>query len=292
MNNKVYMRAAAVMGDPSFTVLIEEAKKKAGQLSDMDLDFPSDLGCVASLCIAMNTDAPDFIPLTRQIEIDHHGNEFDLSEIQIQLLGIIETLWGIITHFFPINDYGLPSTELWAWLIRCVDEEQCPEPEQCAYPVFHPFDPDQLMLRAEVECLRGLLKRQGINPYEAMKASGFEDTLDKMFDLLVDQPRLFIEVLPGETFSKAANDIGSKVGRLQNLLFEELEQYEVPLRFKEDLRDFFFPRQFGGATLTEIAESLPGVYDKSNVSRGIKKITLKTGYQRPSPHPRGKARHQ
>jgi hypothetical protein len=292
MNNKVYMRAAAVMADPNFTALIEEAKQAVGQFPDMELEFPSDMGAEASLCIAMNPDAPDFMPLVRYIETVQHGRETSLPEMQHRLLGFMDAAWKVINAFFPVDIYGLPSTELWTWVIRCIAEEQHPEPEQCIYPVFSSFDPDQILLQAEVKCLRELLRHQGVNPYEAMKKSGFENTLDAMANILAVEPRVFIEVFPGETFSRAVKGVREKVEDLQSLLFEELDRYEVPLDYKEKLRDFFFPRQFQGATLTEIAESLPGEYDKSNVSRENRKVSQKAGYIRPLPHPRGRARLQ
>lgn len=130
----------------------------------------------------------------------------------------------------------------------------------------------------------------GVEPYKALKQSGYQAALDRMSDLLAVQPRIFIEVLPGETFSGVTEDIRERVKGLEGLLFKELDKYKVPLGFKEKVRDYFYPRQFQGATLTEIAESLPGQHDKSNVSRAVRELTEKTGYDRLPPKPRGKTR--
>jgi hypothetical protein len=145
MNNKVYMRAAAVMGDPAFTAMVQEAKKAAGQFPDMDL--APDTGIVACVCLAMKPDAPNFVPLAKKIEIEQVW-EFN-PELHYRLLQLVDAAWKIITTFFPLDTYKLPTTELWQWVIWCITDEECPEPQKSTFPVFHPFDPDQVLIQAE-----------------------------------------------------------------------------------------------------------------------------------------------
>lgn len=202
------------------------------------------------------------------------------------LSNIIEQAWLLIKDFFPLETYGLPSIGMWAWLLRCLLNEtvQTPTPED--FPVFLTYDPENILAMAKLDALIRYCKKNGLDLKEFEQS--YKTVEDRIIDLL-DQ-RWFIELIPGTDLKKQVDHIRAVITDAYDAGGIDQHAHKIPNNFQNKLETILVPRQYCGASLEEIQDTLPEIKEISNISRDYHELIGKTGLTPVAPRQRGRER--
>lgn len=287
MNHKIFMRTAAVSKDPEFQAKVNLAKDRIGQIPVPQLILDRQAEAEAKLMIALDPQSPNLEPLARLIALSS-GLEYNQFISSAGLSEAINQSWLLIREFFPLDTYGLPSLGMWAWLLRCLLEDTVQEPKYEDCSLFASHDPENITALAKLEALTAYCRKKGLDIAEFEQ--GYQAEENRIAELLAVEQRWFIEVLPGISMRRETTQLTSVIKDAFDAVGIDLDAHKIPANFQNKVEAIFVPRQFQGASLEEIQDSLPEVKELSNISRDYNEVAEKTSYERVRPKARGAGR--
>ncbi|MDR3541881.1 MAG: hypothetical protein P4L69_13070 [Desulfosporosinus sp.] len=239
--------------------------------------------------VAQNPAFQDKLNRTKQtisdIPIPELILEQDQSVSTTGLSDAVEQAWLLIKDFFPLDIYSLPRLGTWSWLLRCLLEDTIPAPKPEDLSLLVGFDPEHILTLGRLESLTQYCSKHGMDLTEFERE--YRSTQDRICDLLAQEQRIFIELVPG-------NNLAQQIGRLRPFINDahdaggtDLDAYDIPMSYEDKVVNIFVPRQFQGKTLIEIENSYP----ISNPSREYNTVAGKTNYDPVAPRPRGPGKH-
>lgn len=300
MNNRLYMRASAVMHDPVFKDMVKGIKQNLGPLPEIELWFNRYLIALANSSIALNTKAPDFSLFEK--ELDEHTWGKGAPECgKGYLSGVIDGTWLVLQKFFSVEEYGFYPWGLWEWVRKCITDDQCPKPEVNKHLVFTDFDIYDIKLQAEVFFLKEILKDHEINLEEALKNKGFDQKLNRIHKILNVEPKILVEIPSGKAFLQTMKENKLQVDILTDA-FKDMDKKmfgknkknpfygtikstwlanKLASHFENKLNDLLVPLLFESEDIEKLLTKNDKYNNKEegNVEKVIEEMFRKTGYR-------------
>jgi|GEM_PF-6859971 len=291
MKSNEKMRIDAIREDKEFQEVIKSCKGWIKQTPDGEIWLTDDIVALANACAALDMEDPDFIPVVRQLEVSL-GLNMEIGEsapdYSEALFDLVSAAWLIVYRFFPPRhhpgahtkeEYGFPSAGLWAWVLECLLCDEIPETPKSMYPVSYSFDPDSILMRAKLMLYEQVMRDAGYDPERLLMEKGYNGRLDLIAEVLAGEQRMFIEVLPGKTFSTGIREKKAEVNNLLRLVFNDWDRHVIPKDFDDYLQTIFLPRQHDHLKEEAIAQRRGGYEDISYISRRYTMMAEKTGYE-------------
>ncbi|MGE5391116.1 MAG: hypothetical protein ACM3PE_08650 [Deltaproteobacteria bacterium] len=288
MNNKVYMQASLVIADPAFKEAVSSLKDSLGGLPT-EFMIDSDVIVLAQTAILIDTTNPDFSAAAGRIVMitgtaaEKTIPESDMLRTIWAIVQMFEKGYSLISKFFPIEQYGLPSMGLWTWIMRYLVENTLPQPQLGSPPLIISRDPESILLRAKLQYLERELGKGRTDSQNILEEAYRLE--DRMAEIVSNEVRILVEILPGANPKERIAKLPAIINKVFSDMGTDLLSYKIPADFDHKVERIVIPRQFQGHTLESIA--LAENRAESNISRDYNQIIGKTGYQPIPQKPRG-----